>query len=367
MRVVYVSSLPKGGPVAHLRILAPAVARAGVDVHVLCLDERVAESFRALGVEASAAPLHHKADVAGARRARRLAAGADVVHTQDRRAGLLVRPLARLDGARAVHTYHGLPEELGVRLGRTGTGAVRSAPRLRTAWLLHGYLRLELLLSRFGAVVVPSQALARFLAQRGLPASRLHVIPHGIDVPSDAPQRVGSDADTATVCVASNLEHEKGVDVLIEACALAKQPISLEILGDGAERGRLEKLACERGVDAWFAGHVEDVRRRLPRYEIFALPSRAENFPVAALEAMAAGLPVVATRVGGVPELVADGETGLVVEPEDPAALAAALDSLAGDDARRRRLGDAGARRVRELYDAERMATRVIALYESLG
>jgi glycosyltransferase involved in cell wall biosynthesis len=368
LRVVYVSSLPKGGPVAHLRVLAPAVTRAGAEVHVLCLDERVAESFRLLGVDASVVPLRHKADLAGARQARRLAANADVVHTQDRRSGLLVRPLARLGGAGTVHTYHGLPEELGVRLGRDEpVEPVHGGSRLRTAWLLHGYLRAEVLLSRFGAVVVPSQALARFLTERGLPASRLHVIPHGIDAAAEAQEPTGSGDDVPTVGVASNLEHEKGVDVLIQACALVKRPIRVEVLGDGACRDRLERLAAERGVDVQFAGHVEDVRRRLSGYDIFVLPSRAENFPVAALEAMAAGLPVVATRVGGVPELVVDQETGLIVEPESPVALAEAIDSLAGERSSRRRLGDAGARRVRELFDADHMASRMLALYESLG
>jgi glycosyltransferase involved in cell wall biosynthesis len=364
VRVVYVSSLPKGGPVTHLRTLAPAVARTGVDVHVVCLDENVARSMRAEGVDASVEPLRHKLDVAGARRVRRLVAGADVVHTQDRRAGLLVRPLARIGGAGTVHTYHGLPEELGVRLGHDAW--LPATPPLRMAWLRHGYLRIEFLLSRFGAVVVPSQALASFLTEHGLPASRVHVIPHGIEIP--ARSEFGPSAGGLTVVGAtSNLEYEKGVDVLVEACALAAEPIRLELYGDGARRPELERLAGERDVEVVFAGHVEDVRARLSGFDVFALPSRAENFPVGVLEAMAAGLPVVATRVGGVAELVVDGETGVLVEPEDASALAGALDSLAKDTAARRRLGEAGAQRARKLFDADRMASRTIALYESLA
>jgi glycosyltransferase involved in cell wall biosynthesis len=351
--------------VAHLRILAPAMARAGASVDVVCLDEHVARSFRAAGIDASVIPLRHKADVAGARRIRRLIGNVDVVHTQDRRAGLLIRPVARISGARSVHTYHGLPPELGVRLGREA--APVAASRARTVWLTQGYLRVEALLSRFGAVIVPSEALARFLRRHGFPAANLHVIPHGIDVDAARrPPRTSSDGPTV-IGVASNLEHEKGVDVLIAAAALAERPLRLEILGDGACRERLGRLAAQHGVDARFAGHVEDVGRRIAGFEVFALPSRAENFPVAVLEAMAAGLPVVAARVGGVPELVVDGETGVVVEPENPTALAAALDTLAADGAARSALGAAGARRVAEHFGADRMAARTLALYESIA
>jgi glycosyltransferase involved in cell wall biosynthesis len=369
VRVVYVSSLPKGGPVAHLHALAPAVATAGADVRVVCAHETVAASFRAAGVDVLVVPLRHKRDVVGAWRVKRAIGVADVVHTQDRRAGLLVRPLARAGGATAVHTYHGLPEELGIRVGRDdGAPFAQGQPSaLRRAWLLHGYMRIEILLSRFGAAVAPSSALARFLIEHGMQPARLHVIPHGIDMePAQARERQGHGGPTV-VGVASNLEHEKGVDVLIEACALAQHPVRLAVLGDGARRAELERLAEERGVDASFAGHVDDVARRLGEFDVFALPSRAENFPLAVLEAMAAALPVIATRVGGVPEIVLDGETGVLVHPDDPAALAAAVDSLASDATARRNLGAAGARRVSEEFTADRMARRTLALYESLA
>jgi glycosyltransferase involved in cell wall biosynthesis len=363
LRVVYVSSLPKGGPVAHLQALAPAIAAAGADVRVVCGDEAVARPLRAKGIDAVVVPLRHKGDVAGGWRVKGVVGDADVVHTQDRRAGLLVRPLARAFGSTAVHTYHGLPEELGVTIGRPELPTERS---LRMAWLRHGYMRVEIFLSRFGAAVAPSRALARFLVDCGMPSHRLHVIAHGIEVEAAEPR--GESAGGPTVVgVASNLEHEKGIDVLIEACALARQPLRLIVLGDGARRGELERLAAERGVDAEFAGHVVDVRRRLARFDLFALPSRAENFPVALLEAMSAALPVVATRVGGVPEIVSDRETGLLVEPESPASLATALDALAADETGRHRMGAAGLRRVSAEFTADRMASRMLALYESLA
>jgi len=99
---------------------------------------------------------------------------------------------------------------------------------------------------------------------------------------------------------------------------------------------------------------------------MFVLPSRAENFPIAILEAMASGLPVVATRVGGVPELVADGESGLLVDPGDPRQLAAAIDRFAADPELRRALGEHGARRAAERFDPEQIAGRMVELYERL-
>ena len=367
MRVVYVSSLPRGGPVSHLLVLAPAASRAGAEVHVVCFDDQVAERFRSAGVEATVAPLRHKADLAGAARAWRLLRDADVVHTHDRRAGLLVRPAARLRGALVVHTYHGLPEEIAGRLGRATTPPdPPGVSRARTAWLLHGYSGIESILGRFGFAVAPSRAMARFLTEHGLPAKRVHVVPNGIDVPPPPRTPAERSGGRLVLGTAANLEYHKGIDVLLDACSRLRAKPRIEILGDGTMRRALEDQAVALGLDAHFAGHVDDVRQRIRRWDLFVLPSRAENFPLAALEAMAASRPVVGTRVGGVPEVVVDGETGVIVEPDDPAALAAAVDELARRPARRRELGKQGRGRAASLFGADRMAARMLALYEAL-
>ena len=367
LNVVYVSSLARGGPVSHLRILAPAMARTGASVRVVCLDEAVGKAFRAAGVDAYAAPLRDKWDVRGAARIWPLLKGADVVHTQDRRAGLLVRPAARARGALVLHTYHGLPEQIAVRLGRDGH--VRTSPgasAAQLAWLLHGYLRIEALLAKFGFVVAPSRAMAGFLAAHGLPRDRIHVVQNGIDVPPRSRRRPQSSGKRFVVGTAASLEYPKGVDVLLAAVRELGEDVSLEIFGDGSWRARLERESGEYGLSARFHGHVEGLPQRLRDLDVFVLPSRAENFPVAALEAMAAGLAVVATRVGGVPELVVDGETGILVEPDDPAAMSAAIARLAGDPGSRAALGAEGRRRVEALFSSDRMAERMRALYESL-
>jgi glycosyltransferase involved in cell wall biosynthesis len=361
MRVVYVSTIERGGPVSHLQGLVPHVAAAGVDVRVVCATEPVADSFRELGVETFVHPLRHKLDLAGAWRLGPLLE-ADVVHTHDRRGGLLVRPQAARHGARAVHTLHGLPEAIAVRVGRPALTAPPGVSRTHIAWFLHGYLRLEAALARFGPVIVPSEALAGFLAEHHVPRERVRVIRSGIDVrrrepaPGHEPLAIGT---------AANLEPWKGVDVLLAACD-GRGPLRIEVYGDGTERSALERQASELGLDARFHGFVPGLRQRLADLDVFVLPSRGDNLPISVLEAMAAAVPVVATRVGGVPELVVDGETGLLVEPDDVAGLGAAIEGLTNDPQRRLQLGRNAAARIAAEFDPGLAAKRVVSLYEEL-
>jgi glycosyltransferase involved in cell wall biosynthesis len=364
MRVVYVSTLPDGGPVSHLLNLAPEVAAAGVDVRLVCGSEEVASRARRLGLRAEAAPLRNKADISRAAQLWPRLRGADVVHTQDRRALLLGGAVARGCGATLVHTYHGLPEQLVGLPGRPG--AHPSGPWLRGQWMLHGHLRVEALLSRLGALVVPSRALACFLASRGFPAARMHVVPSRIDIRRWQP---GPPRERVTLAVAARLESHKGIDVLLDACArLAAQPsaVHLDIYGDGSLGGELRRRAGRLGVDVTFHGRVTGVRDRLLDADIFVLPSRGENLPITILEAMAAALPVVATRVGGIGELVDDGVTGLLVEPDDVDGLAGALSALARDPHGRAAMGRSAARRVAARFDAAEAGAEMLHLYGKL-
>jgi glycosyltransferase involved in cell wall biosynthesis len=362
MRVVYVSTIERGGPISHLQGLVPRVAADGVDVHVICAGDDVAKSFRQLGVDTTVFPLRHKLDVAGAWKLG-LLLDADVVHTHDRRGGLLVRPQARRRGARAVHTLHGLPEAIAVRVGRSSVSRPPGVSRRDEAWFLHGYLRVERLLARFGPVIVPSEALKQFLVGYGMPPSRLRVVRTGIE---PGPGGRSTSQGPLRLATAANLEYWKGVDVLLDACARVDDGIHVDVYGVGSEREALERQAARLGVDADFHGFVDDLRSRLRAADVFVLPSRGDNFPVSVLEAMAEGVAVVATRVGGIPELVADGETGVLVEPDDPAGLGAALERLAADEPLRNRLGEAGWSRARAQFDPADAARRVVAVYEEL-
>jgi glycosyltransferase involved in cell wall biosynthesis len=358
MKVAYVSTIERGGPLTHLRQLVPRVAAQGVDVEVICGSKELADSFRRLGVPARAVDLAHKYDLRGGAALLPLVAGANVVHTHDRRAGLFGRLAGKLQRARVVHTLHGMPEEIAARIGRPDAAYPPGVSRGRIAWLVHGYLRIESALTRLGHVVAPSRAMAEFIVSHGFPERLVHVIPYGMELGGDGARE---EHDRLVAGVAANLEYWKGIDVLLEAARLAKRPLRLEIYGVGSKQAKLERQA--QGLDAHFNGFVQDP---LTGLDVLVQPSRADNLPLAILEAMAAGLPVIGTRVGGIPELVVDRETGLLVEPERPEELAAALDSLAADPELRAELGRRGRERVQEHFSADGIARRTVALYEEL-
>jgi glycosyltransferase involved in cell wall biosynthesis len=139
------------------------------------------------------------------------------------------------------------------------------------------------------------------------------------------------------------LDRQKGFDVLVRALA-ELSGASLVLVGDGPERESLQELVAELGLAerVEFLGWHEDARRQLSGFDVFALPSRFEGFPLAIVEAMLARLPVVATTVGSVPESVLDGVTGRLVAPDDPGALTLALRELLADAGLRARMGAAG-------------------------
>jgi glycosyltransferase involved in cell wall biosynthesis len=163
------------------------------------------------------------------------------------------------------------------------------------------------------------------------------------------------------------MEQQKGFDVLLRS--LVDVPdCSLVVVGEGSERQALQTLACDLGVDrrvVW-AGWNDDPRAWLPAFDVWVLPSRFEGFPLALLEALLAESAVAATDVGSVAEVVRDGETGLLVPPEDPAALAAAIRRLLRDEPLRSRLGAGGRRLVLERFTADHMARSFSALYDEL-
>jgi glycosyltransferase involved in cell wall biosynthesis len=363
MRIVYVCSLERFGPLTHLLDLAPTVAGLGPEVLVACASEAIADDFRARGVEAIALPLGHKFDLRGASRLWPALEGADVVHTHDRRAGLLARPLARLRGAAAVHTLHGVPNEIFGLVGRVDGRVEPDTSRVRAAWQLHGVVGMEAALARLGTTLVPSEALRQFLVAHGFPASTTRVLRYGVELRRREP---AARHEPFRIATAATLQHRKGVDVLLEACSRVSTPLHLDVYGEGPLRSTLEAQADRLGVEAEFHGMVADVPERLGDTDLFALATRGDNLPVAVLEAMALALPVVTTRIGGMPELVENGESGFLVEPDDAPALAAAIERVAGDEDLRVRLGRASVARLEQRFDRARGARDLVALYAGL-
>jgi glycosyltransferase involved in cell wall biosynthesis len=173
------------------------------------------------------------------------------------------------------------------------------------------------------------------------------------------------------VGAAGRLVDIKRLSDLIQAVASLSPEfpdLQVEIAGDGPEREKLERLADELNLRGRvrFLGWRTDMQPVLGSWDIFAMPSSTEGFPMAALEAMAQALPVVASNVGGLPELVEDGRTGILFPPKDIEALAKALRILVLDAKRRREMGIAGWRRAQEHFSIDRMVAQTAAIYDSL-
>jgi glycosyltransferase involved in cell wall biosynthesis len=194
-------------------------------------------------------------------------------------------------------------------------------------------------------VIAASNELAD--SARALGARQVRVIPSGVDLP----RQVGEEADPPEVLYAGRLSSEKGVLELVQAA----QGLNLVVAGDGPLRARVPGA---RG----FVRH-DELERLYGRAAVVVCPSRREGFGVVCLEAMAHGRPVVATAVGGLRDLVVDGETGLVVPPRDPAALRAALTRLLDDRDLRRRLGSAGRERARTAFSWDTVTDATLAAY----
>ena len=219
---------------------------------------------------------------------------------------------------------------------------------------------------RLAAHVAVGEGAAREVEQlAGLRAGSVRSIPNG--VPDAALQPLPRPFERPTIGSLGRLDSQKGYDVLLHALA-ALPEAALVLVGDGPERRPLEALAADLGVGdrVRFAGWQAEPRRLLTTFDVFALPSRFEGFPLAIVEAMLAELPVVATAVGSVPEAVRADETGLLVPPDDPVTLAAALRRLLDDPPLRLRLGEAGRRLAVERFTATAMARSFERLYEEI-
>lgn len=218
-------------------------------------------------------------------------------------------------------------------------------------------------LSRLADVVTVSEAAAGSLVAVGIPRRRIRIIPPGI-APRTEPVRPSG---APVIGAISRLSREKNVALLIRAFALVAKEIpeaSLRVYGDGPEREELTRLAETLGIGAKtaFFGHVPEAGTRCGEFDVLAVPSSRESFGLAALEAMSCGVPIVATRVGGLPELILDGETGMLVPPEDERAMADALLKILRDRGLAARLGEAGRARAANDFSEKKMHAAWIEL-----
>jgi glycosyltransferase involved in cell wall biosynthesis len=333
-----------GGSERHLLTLLPALADRGVDVRFLGLDDtsRAPDPFyEALTVPCERVDAPRDLDLQLARRVRRATRAVDLVHTHLVHADVYGAVGAR----RLVSTKHNDDP--------FRAGAFRFVERA--------------LARRASRIVAITEALARFQVERvGLPADKLEVIHYGLDEPPAAWGVNPADdlADDARVLLAvCRLERQKGIDVAIRALPDIRRRhpgAVLVVLGEGPQRGELERLARELEVPAFLPGRVPDVATWLRRADLLVHPVRWEGFGLALLEAMLASRPVVATRVSSIPEIVVDGETGVLVPVDDAPALAAAVNRVLDDPGA---LGRRGYERARARFSVGRMADRTVEVY----
>jgi glycogen synthase len=273
--------------------------------------------------------------------------------------------------ARAVHRCP-LVVTLHCSVRHTVTGRSLRARALR---LVGGAVE-DRALRRAAEVIALVPGTARLLHEDGLPQERVHVLPSGFDPALfQLSGKAGAEADAfpglprPRIGYVGRLAQQKRPDLLVDAFGRMRDHAAhLVVVGDGPLR-RVVQSAVQRSparcriTVTGFVPHT-DVPGVLASLDVLVLPSVYEEMGSILVEAMASGLPVVASRVGGIPDVVEDGETGLLVPPGDVAALAAALDELVGDP-RRRELLCAAARRRAEEYSWPQLASRVAELYEA--
>jgi glycosyltransferase involved in cell wall biosynthesis len=308
------------------------------------------------------------ADAAAIRALRRIvrAERPDVLHTHTAKAGAAGRGAALLAGSarpRAiVHTYHG--HVLSGYFSERRTAFFRAIERN--------------LARRTSALVAVSEQVRDDLVGMGIaPAERFAVIPYGFDLSgrvdpdgslrAEARGELGAEGAFVVGFVGRLTAIKKPLDLVRTLRALADRDVDalLCVVGDGPERSPAEALARELGLGGRcrFLGYRKDLAGLYAAFDALLLTSANEGTPVAAIEALAAARPVVATRVGGVPTVVDDGETGFLAPPGDAGTLADRLAELARDPALRERMGRLGAERMHERFSTERMVDEIEALY----
>ncbi len=353
MRVVHIHRIGGiGGSERHLLTLLPALTQLGHEVHLVGLDNPAGEpepfyrELSARGVPVTRLPSPRDLDPALLRALRRELDGLrpDLVHT---------------------HLVHG---DVYGTLGVLGSGAALVSTKHNDDRFRTGPYRFaeRALARRVQRVIAITDALCRFTTEEvGLPATKLEVVHYGLD---SLPEPWGPNPDVALpagarvlLCVA-RLAPQKGVDVAAAALPQIRErhpDAVLVVLGEGPERTSLHAEGL------YLAGRVGDVTSWHERAELVVHPVRWEGFGLALLEAMLAGKPVVASAVSSVPEIVADGETGLLVPPDDPVALAEAVVALLDDPDRGAGYGRAGLERAHAEFSVARMAERTDAVYEA--
>jgi glycosyltransferase involved in cell wall biosynthesis len=276
-----------------------------------------------------------------------------------------------------IHTHGYRPDVIG--------GAVARSLNVRHVSTVHGFTggrlknRLNETVQRFAlrfadAVIAVSRPLVDRLTRSGIPPTKIFFIANGFG-PSgsllnrtDARRAMGLDASATVVGWLGRLSAEKGPDVMLSAFALAHRHTRLSMIGEGREENALRQQARDLGITdrVHWHGALRDAGRVLPAFDAFVLSSRTEGTPIALLEAMYAKVPIVATSVGGVPDVVSS-DTALLVPPEQIDAIGAAINNVADDPSSAARRAEAAYERVVTAFSAASWLESVDAVYRSVA
>jgi glycosyltransferase involved in cell wall biosynthesis len=348
-----------GGLERVITLLSRRLDRSRFEPSVLCLRNRgeFADELTAEGIPVHVLPWSRDAldylaflKLARILRAERI----DVIHTHNTGPFFHGALGASLAGVRThIHTDHARP----------------FPDRLR--WMVAEHFLSHL---AYRVVGVSDHTTANLVRYERIPREKLVTIPNGIELaparrsPVEVRASLRIPDGAPVVGTAGRLTGQKGLEFLIQAATLLRPrypDLRVLLVGDGDQRGALEEQARAAGLDdrVHFLGIRMDIPDLLGVFDIYALPSRWEGLPMAVLEAMAAGLPVVASDVGGVPTAIRDGMEGFLVPPGEPAALAGALAKLLSDPDLRARMGTASLRRYEHNFTLEEMTRRYEALY----
>lgn len=341
------STLAYGGAERIWALLIPRLASRGFDVRVVTLMDEGAffQQLADQGIDVTCAHMRHRGDLRGLRCVFGvLRHGTDLIVSQSVNAQTVGVFMARR--ANVPH----------VTIDHAGPGL---------ALRLHRRLLLRFVARHVDLLIAVSRLQLSRLLPLGFDPERILIIPNGSEplVPSEARdetrRRLGLEPDAFLALLVADLRPVKNAVAFVNGVALAHEHdprIRGLIVGDGPERAAAEAVAAATGEAVALLGARGDVAELMNAADAICLTSHTEGQPLVVLEAMSLGRPVVATRVGGLTELVSDGETGLLVPDGDLEAFAAALCALADDPALRQRLGDAGKQRHGELFTADRMA-----------
>ena len=362
MKVLHLHKLMGvSGSEGHLLALLPALRERGIDARFLGLD-----------VPGSDAPRFYDAlDELGVPH-RSVRCGPDV---SPRLARDVIRAV-RAERPDLVHTHLVHADVYGAVAARALGIPLVSTRHNDDRYLLGPFRYVDRAFARpTRRLIAISDAVRRFLERAGHDPAKLVTVHYGLDeLPSaqsdPTPAAGGVDAEAPLALAVGRLIAQKDHATLLRAFARVRAEVPearLAILGAGPLEAETRRLVAELDLgDAVLLPGRTDIRDWLERADVFVHTSRWEGFGIVLLEAMLAGLPVVATRVSAVPEVVADGDTGVLLEPGDVDGLAAALQALLADRERARALGDAGKRRAREQFSVARMAERTQAVYDEV-